>query len=165
MRTPPLTERERDIWVTFNLMRSQLELTLERRLRADSGLSTPDYDVLATLLRETDRMMRSGRLADLMGWEKSRLSHQLKRMEQRGLITRRECGDDARGVWVVATADGVRDALAATRDRTAALRENFLGVLDDDELTALRTISGKVLDRVNPAVCTSDDAEALASTA
>ncbi|HWR84491.1 MAG TPA: MarR family winged helix-turn-helix transcriptional regulator [Rhodoglobus sp.] len=164
MRTPPLTERERDIWVTFNLMRSQLDLTLERRLHADSGLSTPDYDVLATLLREPDRMMRSGRLAEFMGWEKSRLSHQLKRMEQRGLITRRECGDDARGVWVVATPDGVRVALAATRDRTAALREHFLDVLDDEQLAALRAISGKVLDRINPSVCTEEPA-AVARTA
>jgi DNA-binding MarR family transcriptional regulator len=165
MRTPPLTEREREIWVAFNLMRRQLDLTLERRLQADSGLSTSDYDVLATLLREPDRMMRSGRLADFMGWEKSRLSHQLKRMEVRGLVTRRECGDDARGVWVVATTDGVRLALEATRDRTAALREHFFDVLDDAQLDALNAISTRVLDGIDPAVCTEDATAPVARTA
>ena len=50
-------------------------------------------------------------------------------MEQRGLVKRQECGDDARGVWVVLTAEGSRAVLAATRDRNEAVREYFFDVL------------------------------------
>lgn len=148
-----LSERQRDAWGAFVLMRRQLDLALERRLQADAGISTADYEVLAALLREPQRMMRSGRLADFMGWEKSRLSHQLKRMELRGLLSRRECGDDARGVWVVASDEGIRVVSDAAADRSDALQEHFFGVLDADELAALERISTRVLDSLNPPIC------------
>src|SRR6188768_946715 len=94
-----LDDEEVDVWRAFSLMRRQLDLTLERRLQADGGISSADFAILVALQDEPSRRLRAGRIADLIGWEKSRVSHQLKRMENRGLVTREECGDDARGVW------------------------------------------------------------------
>ena len=149
----PLDNEEVDTWRAFTLMRRQLDLTLERRLQSDAGISTADFAILASLQQEPTRRLRAGRIADIIGWEKSRVSHQLKRMEQRGLITREECGDDARGVWIVQTSDGSRAVLAALRDHTDAIRENFFDLLTEEEKSSLLSISRRVLDTINPPIC------------
>ncbi|MFV8264514.1 MarR family transcriptional regulator [Mycolicibacterium peregrinum] len=68
-------------------MRVQLRMSYEmnRQLQADSCLSLADYDVLVALSNVGDDGMRVSDLAAQIGWERSRLSHQLRRMEQRGL--------------------------------------------------------------------------------
>jgi len=49
-------------------------------------------------LRETEgHRMRSSEMAVHIGWEHSRLSHHLGRMERRQLIRREECTIDSRG--------------------------------------------------------------------
>jgi DNA-binding MarR family transcriptional regulator len=160
--TAELSTSERDTWRAFFVMRRQLELTLERRLQADAGISSADYEVLISLFEASDKRLRAGQIGDIIGWEKSRVSHQISRMEARGLVVRQECGDDARGVWVVITADGSRAVLEALRDRTAAIRENFFDVLTPDEVETLKTISTRVLDTINPPIC--DEVKATAVT-
>lgn len=153
---------ESDLWRTFFVMRRQLELTLERRLQADAGISSADYEILSSLFDEPARRLRAGQIGDIIGWEKSRVSHQLTRMEQRGLVKRVACGDDARGVWVVLTAEGSSAVVAAADDRGAAVREYFFDVLTDEEKTVLRTISARVLDKIKPPICSELKTEPVA---
>jgi DNA-binding MarR family transcriptional regulator len=80
-------------------------------------------------------------------------------MEQRGLIKRQECGDDARGVWVVLTAEGGRAVLAATKDRNEAVREYFFDVLSPEEKGLLLSISTRVLDKIDPPICSYEEAK------
>lgn len=144
-------------------MRRQLDLTLERRLQADAGISSADFAVLMSLQEEPARRLRAGRIGDLIGWEKSRVSHQLSRMEQRGLVTREECGDDARGVWIGITAEGSRAVLAALRDHTEAIRQYFFDLLSPEEQEMLHSVSFRVLDAINPPICQPEvEAEAPA---
>jgi len=88
--------------VVLGLMRiAKLDDQTVRKLvgtARDAGISQADFIVLGRLSEAPDRRLRTGELAELLAWEKSRVSHQLKRMVQRGLVTREECGDDARGV-------------------------------------------------------------------
>ncbi|CAN5164950.1 MarR family transcriptional regulator [soil metagenome] len=147
------TPEERELWKAFYIMRRQLELTLERRLHADAGISSADYEILIALNEDPAKRLRAGQIGDIIGWEKSRVSHQITRMEQRGLVKREECGDDARGVWVVLTEDGDSAVLSTRRDRTAAIREYFFDVLTDDEKSVLMNISTRVLDRIDPPIC------------
>ena len=148
-----LTDEERNLWRSFYLMRRQLELTLERRLQADAGISSADYEILIPLFDDPTKRLRAGQIGDITGWEKSRVSHQISRMEQRGLVKREECGDDARGVWVALTSDGTSAVLGAMPDRAAAVRENFFDLLTDEEKLVLKSISVKVLEHINPPIC------------
>ncbi len=151
--THALTDRERDVWMTFRHMRRQLDVTLERRLHADAGISTADFEILLALHEEPGHRLRAGRIADLIGWEKSRVSHQLTRMESRGLVAREECDDDARGVWLTITPEGTHSVVAAIKDRTEVVREYFLDLLDESEQAQLLEISHRVLGAIAPPLC------------
>ena len=148
-----MNPEEKELWRSFYVMRRQLELTLERRLQADAGISSPDYEILIALTSEPSKRLRAGQIGDLIGWEKSRVSHQISRMEQRELVKREECGDDARGVWVVLTEEGESAVHGAAPDRAEAVRQYFFDLLDEDEKRVLTSISRKVLDTINPPIC------------
>jgi len=147
------TDEERELWRTFFVMRRQLELTLERRLQADAGISSADFEILASLSEDPAQRLRAGQIGDIIGWEKSRVSHQITRMEQRGLVKREECNDDARGVWVALTTEGSDAVRSAARDRQDAVREYFFDALTETEKETLQAISVKVLDTIQPPVC------------
>jgi DNA-binding MarR family transcriptional regulator len=153
-----ITESEKKLWRSFTLMRRQLDLTLERRLQADAGISTADYEILQSLSENAAKRLRAGQIADIIGWEKSRVSHQISRMEARSLVKREECGDDARGVWVVLTEDGDRAVQNALRDRRDAVRHYFFDALTDEQRANLLDISRSVLDTINPPICSEPQA-------
>lgn len=156
---PAVSETEWSVWRAFTTMHRSLEGSVETRLHGAS-VSGPDFEVLSALLEHS--AVRSGELAADLGWEKSRLSHQLRRMEARGLIERRECATDMRGTWVVLTPAGRETVDAALPERISVLREVFFDVLDADELESLRAVSTKVLDAM-AAACPGECADAAES--
>ena len=131
-------------------MRRQLDLALERQLQEDAGISEPDYSILIMLFESPERQLRANELGACLGWEKSRVSHQVSRMEKRGLVERRECDTDARGTWISMTADGRRAVLGAMRQHAASLRQYFFDALTPEELAAIQSASTKVLDALEP---------------
>ena len=158
VRTPvaAVSDEEWAVWRAFSRMRLQLDKALADRLEANAGISSADYVVLLVLFQAEDRRLRAARIAGLIAWEKSRLSHHLTRMEQRGLVQRTDCDDDLRGKWVVLTNDGRRAVLKAMRDHNKAIREYFFDVLDDDEQAVLQRLSDRVLGAVDPEICRED---------
>lgn len=146
-----LTEAEYRAWLGYRRMRARLDLQLARDLARDSGLSEPDYDVLSTVSETEGHRMRLSELAALMLWSKSRLSHHITRMEQRGLVTREECASDGRGSFVVLTEDGMRAIEAAAPGHVASVREHFIDLLTDRQIGTLTAITQAVLSRLpNP---------------
>ena len=135
---------EWELWHDFLTMHRDLMRELDRRLQRDAGLSQGDYTVLLTLFKAPDRRMRPGALGESIGWEKSRLSHQLTRMATRGLVERIECDTDARGSLIVLTRDGRRALLGAMRDHASAIRSLFLDVLEPDEKRVIAEVSARV---------------------
>ncbi len=143
-----LDEREQRAWRGYLAMQTQLHAQLNRRLQDDSGLSLADFDVLVALTDRPEVRMRVRELADTLQWERSRLSHQLSRMQRRGLVEREECEDDARGAFVVLTDEGRRTIDRAAPPHVEAVRELVFDGLDDGQVEALARIAEIVLDRV-----------------
>jgi DNA-binding MarR family transcriptional regulator len=140
-----ISEEHWDVWRTFTAMRRQLDHALGAQLQQDAGISRPDFEILLAIFEAPGRQ--------LLGWEKSRVSHQVTRMERRGLLTRTGCDADGRGVWIGLTPDGSRAVLGSIRDHAKTIRRFFFDVLGDDELAALETASHRVLDAIDPPAC------------
>jgi DNA-binding MarR family transcriptional regulator len=143
-----LDDRQQRAWRGYLAMQARLQAQLNRRLQAESGLSLADFDVLVALTDRPDAPIRVLELAESLQWEKSRLSHHLSRMQGRGLIRRQECLDDARGAFIVLTAEGRRAIERAAPPHVDAVRELVFDGLDADEVDALARISESVLDRI-----------------
>ncbi|MCU1396604.1 MAG: MarR family transcriptional regulator [Ilumatobacteraceae bacterium] len=140
-----LDDREQAVWRGFLQMQAQLFAKLNRSLAGESGISEGDYAVLASLSETEGGRMRAFQLARDLQWEKSRLSHQLTRMERRGMIERQECPTDARGAFIAITETGSAAIREAAPLHVADVRRWFIDLLDDGQLTALSGITSTVL--------------------
>ena len=147
------------LWRAFREMTGDLERVLERRLHADAGLSQADYGVLLALSEAPRRRLRTGEVAAALGWEKSRVSHQVVRMETRGLVERAECDNDGRGTWIGLTPTGRRTFLAATRDHSAAIREHLIDPIAPEDRDALARIIAGAQETLDPVCDTACAAE------
>lgn len=132
------------VWSDYFRGNRELLAALDRRLLDDAGISHPEYLVLLSLWESPDNSLRTGELAEHLSWEKSRVSHQVTRMQGRGLVERRECETDARGVWVTLSTDGRRTFLRATRDHSAAIREWFFDILSEEEKRVLGAVAQRM---------------------
>ena len=159
-----ISDAEWNVWRSFTTMRRQLDLALEQQLQRDAGISRPDFEILLAIFEAPEKQLRARELVDRLGWEKSRVSHQVTRMEKRDLVTRRECGDDLRGSWILLTPAGKRAVLGSMRDHATTIRKYFFDALTPAELELVSTASRRVLDAIDPPACTrlADD-EAAAS--
>jgi DNA-binding MarR family transcriptional regulator len=140
-----LDQREQRAWRGFLAMHAQLTLELGRQLQRDTDLSAADYGVLVHLSEAPDHQLRAFELGDALQWEKSRLSHQLSRMVQRGLVERRTCPTDARGAHVAITPAGLDAIERAAPLHVAEIRRLFIDALTAEQLDQLAAISTAVL--------------------
>ncbi|MHB1508571.1 MAG: MarR family winged helix-turn-helix transcriptional regulator [Acidimicrobiales bacterium] len=149
---PPswLDAEEQRAWRSFLDMESQLSRVLGRELQRQTGLSNADYAVLVHLSEAPAGRMRPFELGDAAGFEKSRLSHQLTRMERRGLVERQLCPSDSRGSFVALTAAGRAAIEVAAPFHVAQVRRWFLSPLTTAQLGALTSISAVLLAHLGP---------------
>ena len=125
-----------------------LEGRLAQELTDESGLSMADYTVLSNLVEAEGRRWRITELADHLQWSQSRLSHQIRRMETRGLVRRRDVTEDGRGTIVVLTREGTRAIAAAAPGHFRSVRQHMIDLLTDEQLHALGAISDVVVDHL-----------------
>ncbi|MGN9777703.1 MarR family winged helix-turn-helix transcriptional regulator [Micromonospora sp. H33] len=135
------TAEELRIWRDFIETTGALRSQLASRLQIESSLSPGDYAVLLALSEAQDRQMRSSELATHIGWERSRLSHHLGRMERRGLIRRQECATVPRGAEVLLTPTGAEAFRRSTVPHLRAIRELFVDALTPEQLLAAGEIA------------------------
>jgi DNA-binding MarR family transcriptional regulator len=140
----PLNEREMIAWRTFYAMQEVLRGRLEQQLQADSGLSNADYTVLVALSEAPDGRLRAVELGHRLGWEKSRLHHQLSRMCRRGLVERHS--GDGRASYAAITADGRAALKAAAPRHRQQVRRLVLDRLTPQQIDQLAEISRMILD-------------------
>lgn len=148
-----VSEQDWQLWREFVTMHRHLARELDRQLQRDAGISQADFSVLIMLSERPDQRLRTGELAELLAWEKSRVSHQVTRMEARDLLERTECATDGRGTWVGLTDEGRRVLREASSDHAATIRSLFFDQLREPEKAALGEASRRILDRMAPEAC------------
>ena len=144
-----LSADEQRIWRTYVRMSSLLPAQLNRQLQRDSGLTLPEYEVLVQLSEAPGRRLRPFQICEALNWEQSRLSHQLTRMQRRGLVTRQECEADGRGAFVVLTAAGASSIESAAPGHVAAVRQLIFDRLSDDERAVFEQACATILRALN----------------
>jgi DNA-binding MarR family transcriptional regulator len=141
---------ELDTWRVFLETTETLRTVLAARLHADTGLSMGDYAVLLALSEADRERLRSSELAGRVGWERSRLSHHLGRMERRELIRREECLTDNRGAEIVLAPGGAAAFRAATVPHLTAVRELFVDALTPQQLAAAADLAAALQVHLTP---------------
>jgi hypothetical protein len=132
---PWLDEREARAWRGWLAATELLRAQIGRDLLADSGLSDADYVVLVYLSEAPAERARMSDLAAAVRWSKSRLSHQVARMEQRG-------------AFAVLTGAGLDEVRRAAPAHVASVRAHFIGLLDDDELSVLGRVTERMVEHL-----------------
>jgi len=140
-----LDERELRAWRALQFMQMRLNAALARQLATESSLSYQDYLILVALTESDGGRLRLFELGQIVGWEKSRLSHQVARMAERGLVGKEKCDLDRRGAYVVVTPAGRKAIEAAAPGHVAAVRRLFIDQLTPDQLDDLGDACEKVL--------------------
>jgi len=140
-----LDERESHLWRSWLRLNQELVGRLEDLVHRESGLSGADYAVLVPLSESADGRLRARDLRREILWDRSRLSHQLGRMEKRGLVVREQCEEDARGAMVRLTDAGRAAIEGAAPGHVEATRRYFFDLLSDDEIDALTAVFDRVL--------------------
>ncbi|MEA3078146.1 MAG: hypothetical protein QOF60_3054 [Actinomycetota bacterium] len=144
-KTRWLDEREAHLWRTWLRLNQELLGILEDQINREGGLSGADYAVLVPLSAAPDGMLRARELGREILWDRSRLSHQLGRMEKRGLVVREECVEDARGAMVRMTDAGRAAIKRAAPGHVAATRRHFFDHLSDKEVDQLTAVLDRIL--------------------
>jgi DNA-binding MarR family transcriptional regulator len=163
--SPALTSAELETWASFYTLRRRLDRALDLQLQRDSGLSASEYEVLGAINMSADKLLRIKAIAGTIGWEKSRVSHLVSRMEKRGLLMRTECDADARGSWIGLTTSGNRALAGAQGNRTELVRRYFFDALEDGDAARIEALAQRVVDAIG---CDHDEdiaAEELDQTA
>jgi len=141
-----LTADEQRAWRTYVRMSQLLPAQLNRQLQQDSGLTLPEYEVLVQLSEAAGQRLRPFQICEALNWEQSRLSHQLTRMERRGLVARHECEADGRGAFVVLTRPGADAIATAAPGHVAAVRRLIFEQLDEDQRAAFEQACAAIIE-------------------
>jgi DNA-binding MarR family transcriptional regulator len=139
-----LSPQELRIWHAFKLMGEDVMERVGRDIAQATGLSGPDFGVLSRLAAPGKGEMRQQALAESLGWDKSRLSHHLTRMQQRQLVERREA--DTRVVLVVLTKQGRAKLHAARPVHAESVRRNLLSRLSAKQIETIVRVSNLLGD-------------------
>jgi DNA-binding MarR family transcriptional regulator len=146
--TPPtrwLSEPEQRAWRAYLEASRLLFETLDRELQKDVGIPHAYYEILVNLSEAPERGLRMSQLAACTRSSRSRLSHAVDRLEERGWITRLECPTDRRGQVAVLTDAGQQALATAAPGHVRAVREFMLDLLSAEQIGQLEQISATII--------------------
>lgn len=147
MGTRGLTDDEQQLWALVSSAWGKVQRTIDEALQTGSDLSSAEFAVLSILSSCDDQAMRLRELCHALDWNRSRVSHQVTRMQRRGLVAKDPSPGDGRGVVVSATEDGVKRVEAAAPEHAEVVRRVVLDPLNGDGATeALETMCRTILE-------------------
>src|SRR5580692_10690128 len=140
-----LNADEQRAWRSTVNLSQLLMRQLDRDLNAH-GLNGHDYEILVELSEAPDRRLRMTELADATSQSRSRLSHQISRMENRGLVRRDDCEGDKRGTFAVLTAEGIAAIEQTAPAHVEHVRRHFIDRLTPHQLEEIRVAFQPIVD-------------------
>ena len=144
-----LSAEEQRTWLAVREFTWGFQAAMDRQLARDSGLGAGEYSVLATLSDNPEGRKRSGDVACDLGWERSRLSHLLRRMEAKDLVGRCSSEADGRGQDVFLTEHGWAVLRAAAPGHVTFVRETVFDPLTPQEQETLRSAMERIRDAMD----------------
>jgi DNA-binding MarR family transcriptional regulator len=143
-----LTQAEQQAWRTHLDVTQLLMHQLERDLQP-FGLTNNDYEILVNLSESPEHRVRMSELAHRTRQSKSRLSHQITRMESAGLVRRESCESDKRGLFAVLTEEGWGTMRKVAPHHVASVRRHFIDLMSPKELADLQQTLSAVADHLH----------------
>lgn len=139
MATPRwLSDDEQALWRLMLAASRKMDRCLDETLLAGNDLSTSEFSVLVTLSESEAPGLRLRDLCNELDWDRSRTSHQITRMEKRGLVAKEKCSGDARGVIVVLTGEGDRRLKLAAPEHVESVRRLIFDHLTEEQKGPVR---------------------------
>ncbi len=140
-----LTDEEQQAWRATVQLSQLLMRQLDREL-AQHGLNDHDYEILVELSEAPGHRLRMTDLADATSQSRSRLSHQISRMEKRGLVRRDDCEGDKRGTFAVLTKAGFETIERVAPYHVEQVRRHFIDRLSARQQEEIRSAFQPIID-------------------
>lgn len=131
-----LDQEQQRIWRTYLLGVARINERLDDALRR-FGIDLGEYEILVSLEEAEGRQLRMSELADKVHQSRSRLTHTVARMERAGLVERRACPTDRRGVWAKLTDKGFELLQQAAPSHVESVRSAFVEAVDPKDFRAI----------------------------
>ncbi len=145
-----LDAEEQKTWRAWLYSTQLLQERLDRELTRTTGISHAYYEILVQLSEAPDRRMRMSRLADRSLSSRSRLSHAVSRLEERGWVAREVCTEDGRGQLAVLTDAGFAALEAAAPVHVTSVRTHLFDQLTPEQVAAMRDVGETLLRHLGP---------------
>jgi DNA-binding MarR family transcriptional regulator len=142
-----LDEDEMRAWHSFLAAGALIDRLVDAQLKEAVGLSHPQYEILVRLAEAPEGELRMTELAGTLLTSKSGLTYQVTQLEKAGLVERRSCPSDVRGVLAVLTSAGRRLLERAAPGHVTLVRELLIDVLSPAQLATLADALGEVSRR------------------
>ncbi|MCT1464312.1 MarR family winged helix-turn-helix transcriptional regulator [Corynebacterium sanguinis] len=141
-----LNDGEQELWRLMLAASRKVDRVIDETLQAGSNLSSSEFAVLVSLSEAEGKELRLRDLCAVLDWDRSRTSHQVTRMQRRGLITKCKSPGDARGVLVKLTDDGLTRVTHAAPDHVESVRRIIFDHLEPEDIAALRRFFGGIME-------------------
>ena len=141
---------EQKAWRAWLYSTQLLTERLNAELQHDTGIPHAYYEILVQLSETPERMLRMSELADRCLSSRSRLSHAVSRLEERGWIRRQVCEEDARGQLAVLTDEGFAALEAAAPLHVESVRRHLFDQLTPEQVAAVRDVGETLLGHLAP---------------
>ena len=145
-----LDDEEQKAWRAWLYSTQLLQDRLDRDLTHQTGISHAYYEILVALSETPGRAMRMSELADRCLSSRSRLSHAVSRLEERGWVRRQVCAEDGRGQLAVLTDEGFAALEAAAPVHVESVRTHLFDQLSPEQVAAMRDIGETLLRHLDP---------------
>ena len=140
-----LDAEEQHAWRAWLYSWMLLDDRLDRELTRETGISHAYYEILVALSETEGRMMRMSELADRCLSSRSRLSHAVSRLEERGWVRRQVCAEDGRGQLAVLTDEGFAALEAAAPVHVESVRTHLFDQLSPGQVQHMREVGETLL--------------------